>query len=61
MMQLDPGFKNYVMMKKDENDLERHRHGQKPYKNLFSYYRVARNFLADKYKDKTGKEPFRYE
>ncbi|QDP45624.1 MAG: hypothetical protein Tp1111DCM298921_1, partial [Prokaryotic dsDNA virus sp.] len=27
MMQLDPGFKNYVMMKKDENDLERHRHG----------------------------------
>ena len=61
MMQLDPGFKNYVMMKKDENDLERHRHGQKPYKNLFAYYRVARNFLADKYKDKTGKEPFRYE
>ena len=49
------------MDKKYENDHERSYSGQKPYKNLFAYYRVARNFLADKYKDKTGKEPFRYE
>lgn len=60
-MRLSRGFKKYVMDKKHENDHERSDSGQQPYKNLFAYYRVARNFLADKYKDKTGKEPFRYE
>ena len=58
MMQLDPSFKNYVMMKKDENDLERHRHGQKPYKNLFRYYRVCRQFLAERYYKDKGKQPW---
>ena len=60
-MRLSEGFKRYVMDKKYENDHERSDSGQRPYKNLFAYYRVARNFLADKYKNKTGKEPFRYE
>ncbi len=58
MMQLKEGFKQYVIHKKDENDLERHRHGQKPYKNLFSYYRATRQFLADRYYNNRGKQPW---
>jgi len=58
MMQLRPGFKKYVAEMKFENDLERGRHGQRPYKSLFCYYRVARQFLADKYYKNRGKQPW---
>lgn len=58
MMQLKQGFKEYVVEKKFQNDIERGNHGQRPYKSLFCYYRVARHFLADRYYKNKGKQPW---
>lgn len=55
-MHLDREFKRFVRGMKSENDIERHQHGQRPYKNLFRYYRHSRNYLKDKYNgEKNGK------
>lgn len=56
-MHLDREFKRFVRGMKSENDIERHQHGQRPYKNLFRYYRHSRNYLKDKYNGEKNGNP----
>jgi len=44
-------FKAFVSRMYYRNILERARHDEKPYKNLFRYYRKNYDFIHDKYRE----------
>ena len=48
-------FESYCQMMYSENCLERHEHGQKPYRNLESYLTKNYDFIVDRFKK--GKRP----
>ena len=47
----DPSFKMFVRDMYDANCKERREHGQKEYKNIFSYFRKNHQFVVDKFEE----------
>ena len=51
-MILEKEFKTFVNIMFSENVLEREQQNQKPFKNIFCYYRKNRDFIVNKYLEK---------
>lgn len=51
-MHLEKEFKFFVNMLFSENIIERQHLNQKPFKNIFRYYRKNRDFIINKYLEK---------
>jgi len=47
----NPNFKCFVQNMFDENCRERREHGQREYKNIFSYFRKNHQFVIDKFNE----------